>query len=220
VNQDDVGVSRSIDGGATWASIADGLPTQGGRTTGVAVIDETTHLVGISDGSVPGIFRTIDGGATWVRVHPGGVTGQPITTQDGEILWLLARGRGVASSADSGATWTESLGRGISPFASNLIELPDRTLVTFGSSNLVASPDGGATWRSFGPPLPFEPTGIAYVPGEGGHYVAWRYSCELDGNNAVRPGTIMRLDRGTTASTGADTTPTLPNPNDTSSTSG
>jgi photosystem II stability/assembly factor-like uncharacterized protein len=193
VNQDDVGVSKSVDGGVTWESIDEALPREGGRTTGVLVIDDQTYLVGIADGSVPGIFRTVDGGATWLRVHPGGVSGQPLRTADGQLRWLLERGGGLVSSVDDGATWTSALGRGISPFASSLVELPDGRMVTFSASNLIASTDAGTTWRNIGPALPFEPTGITYSPSDAAFY-AWRYTCELTGDNAVRPGTIMRVD--------------------------
>jgi photosystem II stability/assembly factor-like uncharacterized protein len=193
VNQDIVAVSKTIDGGETWATISSDLPQQGGRTTGALVISDETYLVGLADGSVPGVYRTVNGGESWQRVHAGGVSGVPLRRASGDLVWLLERGGGLLTSVDDGATWSAAISRGISPFAESLVELPDGTLATHSSSNIIVSDDDGRSWRAIGPTLPYEPTGILYSEADSAFYI-WRYDCELTGENAVRSGTIMRLD--------------------------
>jgi photosystem II stability/assembly factor-like uncharacterized protein len=193
VNQDIVAVARTDDGGETWLPINGDLPQQGGRTTGVLVVNSETYLVGIADGSVPGVYRTVDGGQTWQRVHAGGVAGVPLRRASGDLAWLLERGGGLITSVDDGATWSAADGRGISPFAMSLVELPNGMLATHSSSNLIVSNDAGVSWNTIGPTFPYEPTGILYSEADAAFYI-WHYDCDLSGDNAVRPGTIMRLD--------------------------
>ena len=183
---------RSTDGGATWGSASDQMPDEGGRLVAALAIDAQTYLVGLRDGPVPGIFRTTDGGGTWIRVHPDGVAGVPVRSSNGKLYWLLERGGGVLISADNGATWTFNTGRGISPFAEHLAELPDGRLVTVSDSTLIMSDDEGASWQPVGPPLPYEPTGLVYSDAAKAFFVS-HFDCEWDSENPVRPGAIMRL---------------------------
>jgi photosystem II stability/assembly factor-like uncharacterized protein len=194
-------LQRSTDGGETWESLAERLPDEGGRIVAALPVDSQTYLVGTRDGRVPGIFRSVDGGATWSRVHPAGVAGAPVRSNDGTILWLAERGGGVLVSEDDGATWTLHDGRGISPFAASLVELPDGRLASVSDGALIISGDVGESWRQFGPALPYEPSGFTYSPTDGAFYI-WRSDCEWDSENPVRPGAIMQLAFGGASSEG------------------
>ena len=61
-------------------------------------------------------------------------------------------------SVDAGATWTQTqpkVPNTISPTATSLILAPNGDLVTEGvNGDLIASSDGGSTWRTFGPACP------------------------------------------------------------------
>jgi hypothetical protein len=83
-------------------------------------------------------------------------------------------------------------GRGVSPFAVNMVELPDGRFAALGATNVVISDDHGASWRQIGPGLPYDANGINYSPGDEAFFI-WQYSCDLAGENPVVEDTIMRL---------------------------
>jgi photosystem II stability/assembly factor-like uncharacterized protein len=185
-------VYRSRDGGGSWEDISAGLPDEGGAISAVEVIDADTYLVGARDGRVPGIFRTADGGTTWDRVYPGGVAGAPVRASDGDLYWLIERGRGLATSADDGLTWSEIPSSSISPFATSLVELPDGRFVTMADAMLVQSSDRGVSWQPLGPSLPYDPSGLTFSSHDNAFYI-WRFDCDFGEENPVRSSSIMRL---------------------------
>jgi hypothetical protein len=65
------GVFKSIDGGASWTAISNGLP--GGAIFLVAVDpqDSATVYVGQSMADTNALFKSVDGGATWDRLNSG-----------------------------------------------------------------------------------------------------------------------------------------------------
>jgi photosystem II stability/assembly factor-like uncharacterized protein len=190
---DPIDVRKSVDGGESWEPVAGALPDEVGRAAGSLAVDSQTYLIGTREGEVPGIFRTTDGGGSWSRVHPTGVAGSPLRARDGGIYWLIERGGGVVHSADEGATWTVHDGEGISPFAENIVELPDGRLATISNGTLIVSSDEGDSWTSIGPAMPYEPSGVAYSEADQAFYI-WRSDCEWNEANPVRPGSILRLD--------------------------
>lgn len=191
-------VSRSTDGGATWAPIDTDLPPNVGITSAVAVIDSQTYLYGTQtfngDQSIAGsgIFRTADGGATWSAVLDHGVIGRPYRDPEGAMYWMLAGGGGMASSTDDGATWTMMPSSAISPSADNFVVLPDGRFVTISDNYVIISADHGASWRIVDAPLPYDPNGLAYSPTRNRFYI-WRFECE-SGPNPVLADSIMQLE--------------------------
>jgi photosystem II stability/assembly factor-like uncharacterized protein len=186
-------VFRSRDGGTSWEDISAGLPDEGGAITAVEVIDADTYLVGARFGPVPGIFRTPDGGATWDRVYPDSVAGSPVRTSNGDLYWLMDRGRGLVTSNDDGATWSEVPSSSISPFAASLVVLPDDRFVTLSDATLIESTDLGVSWRPLGPGLPYDPNGgLTYSRHDDAFYM-WRWDCNFGADNPIRQMAIMRL---------------------------
>jgi photosystem II stability/assembly factor-like uncharacterized protein len=181
----------STDGGTTWSDIGVGLPDGVGYASSPHIIDAQTFVLGTFQGDAPGIFRTANGGDAWTKVFEGSVVGAPVA-RDGTITWLLQNGGGVVSSSDGGATWVPRSSNDIAGNATQLIDMPDGSLVTSGDDHLIRSTDDGATWRDVGPPLPYAPTGVAYATGEQAFYVA-RFDCSFTEGNPVKSDSILRL---------------------------
>jgi hypothetical protein len=193
-------VFRSADGGATWADISSGLPSDIGEASFPHVLDASTYLVGSHPGdrgaaAAPGVFRTTDAGGTWTQVFDQGVSGPPLVSSDGNLYWLLDRG-GVIASDDSGVSWTLLAGRGPAGGGrrNRIVEVPDGTWVSMGVDYMVVSRDQGASWRTVGPPLPYEPSGFTYSFVREAVY-AWRNYCDFEaGPNPILAQSIVRLD--------------------------
>ncbi len=136
----DNGMLRSIDGGATWATVAGFTPNS--FLTSVAFGDPATGLVGSLQGQ---IWRTTDGGATWnsVAAKPDVVA---IVFPSPTTAIALANDGTSLRSTDGGVTWT-TLGApfGIVGYFSG---------VTFRDANfgiavgryVYQTNDGGLTW--------------------------------------------------------------------------
>ena len=181
----------STDGGATWRDIGPNLPADAGFSSYPAVIGADSFLVGTSSSDNAGIFRSSDTGATWTKVFDAPVHGTPMI--DGAtISWLTTDGW-LAVSRDGGDTFeraespTTETGRG----RPTLLRLPDGSLAAVGERSIVVSADLGATWREIGPPLPYEPVGLAYSAARATFYV-WTSSCNVGGANPVAERGIMQ----------------------------
>jgi hypothetical protein len=198
-------VYGSTDGGATWADISNGLPTDLGEASFPQVLDERTYLVGTHKGdrgvaASPGVWRTEDGGATWTKVFDEGVAGPPLMSTNGNIYWIVDAG-GVIASRDQGKSWRPLPGRlpsGGGDFGdarrARIIELPDGTWVSMSEHYVIVSRDHGASWRGVGPALPIKFSGFTYSEARGAVY-AWEAYCDFQaGVNPVKPRAIMRLD--------------------------
>jgi photosystem II stability/assembly factor-like uncharacterized protein len=120
------GVYRSDNGGATWTSIADGLPSDFGFVLAVDPADaDSAYVIPLAadvdrvtpDGRVR-VFETRDGGARWTEHSDGLPSDQAYLTilrqafasiGEGAALELYfgATSGAVYGSADAGATWFE-----------------------------------------------------------------------------------------------------------------
>jgi photosystem II stability/assembly factor-like uncharacterized protein len=118
------GVYRSDDGGTTWQSIEDGLPSNFGFPVVVHPHDPDTIYVfplGGSGGRYPvdgvaKVWRSKDAGETWEPLHDGlpdqwfiGVMRDAMTTDqhDPVGVYLGARNGSVWASADEGQSWQQ-----------------------------------------------------------------------------------------------------------------
>lgn len=184
---------RSTDGGRTWNDISATLPPGLGYATSPVVVNDSTYLLGTNNGQAPGVFRTDNGGFTWTKVFDGGISGVPvISTSDGAMYWLLERGAGVIRSDDFGATWI--VVNQSAPFATypaSLVQLGGGQLAALGSSSVLVSSDLGATWNPVGPPLPYQPMGLAYAPYRQMLYI-WQHTCD-SGSNPIADDAILRI---------------------------
>ena len=150
----------STDGGDNWLDIGPNLPPDVGFASNPAVIDVNTFLLGTSNADNAGLFRSVDAGATWTKVFDAPMHGTPVIEGD-TIAWLTTGGT-LAVSTDG--LERRSSRQPARPAAGrpSLVRLPDGRLAALGERSIVISADLGATWREVGPPLPYEPRGLAY----------------------------------------------------------
>ena len=139
-----LGVWRSVDGGATWASASQGLPADG--ATAMA-LDRTppAEPAKLYAATAAGLFASVDGAATWHLLGaalPGGATRLVVDPRAPDHLYAGIPDAGVFHSADGGSTWSQ-LRRGLpAPLFSGVFEL-DPVL----PATLYAGTDGKGVFR-------------------------------------------------------------------------
>ncbi len=114
-----LGVWRSIDGGATWATASQGLPAN--CCTGLA-LDSSLRTVPraiartrpsepakLYAAAAAGLFASVDGAASWHLLSaalPGGATRLVVDPRAPDHLYAGIPGAGVLRSEDGGSTWS------------------------------------------------------------------------------------------------------------------
>jgi ferric-dicitrate binding protein FerR (iron transport regulator) len=160
------GLQLSPDGGESWQSIGDRLPTATSSSSAAFILDSKTFLVDAfgAFNSTEGIYRTTDAGTTWTRVSTILPAGPPLLASDGALYWQAKAGfaDGILKSVDRGLTW--SLMKG--PVKTTPVETSDGTLVGVFEQQMFSSSNGGAGWQKLGEPIPIKPvrtfTGMTY----------------------------------------------------------
>ncbi len=162
------GVYRTTDGGATWekvlyidedTGIIDLIMDRNdSRTLFAATYQRRRTGFGFAaGGGGSGIWRTTDGGDTWTRLEEGlptsemGRIGLDIFRRDGNLVYAVVQaeeGTGVYRSTDRGETWEMMSNRNPRPMYFSLIRIdpnnPER--IYLGGVQESASDDGGRTW--------------------------------------------------------------------------
>jgi photosystem II stability/assembly factor-like uncharacterized protein len=186
-------ILHSSDGGKTWTDIGTNLPAGLGYSSQPFVLDAITFLLGTTRSAMSGVFRSVDAGMNWARVFMGGTIGLPLSAHDGTLYFLLENNAGVIASTDKGMTWSNVGGANkviTNHGGASLVEAPDGRLISLGDGFVVISADHGATWRQFGPALPFNPSGMMYAPFRKAVYI-WHFDCS--DHAPVSMNSIMRL---------------------------
>lgn len=152
------GVSRSLDGGATWTQANQGLPIFGGYLNPILAVaidpnDDKTVWVGTQYGG--GILRTTDGGESW---QSRGLTDEnfveaiSVTPGNGDEILVGAgfESGSIYKSVDGGATWQVKLAD--IGFVECLVRDPRDPRVVYAGSEgygVLRSIDGGETWQDY-----------------------------------------------------------------------
>jgi len=142
------------DGGHTWTSPTDNLPTMGVSAILVNPTNPNLILIGTGDrdgGNAPGmgVFRSDDGGLTWQQFNTGmgnvtvGMFAQP---QSNLRFILAAVNGGIFKTIDGGENWTKT-----SPDNSNYRDVkfrPGSVTIAYATSDngFYRSVNGGDTW--------------------------------------------------------------------------
>jgi photosystem II stability/assembly factor-like uncharacterized protein len=148
------GVLRSLDGGANWEALSNGVPflDSSSYVSFIAIVPgDPAHVFAANR---YGVFRSTDAGATWTRLDRGpvssAVTSVAIDPRSPAILFMSTYGDGVFKSADEGNSW-RAVNKGL-PLRPITCLAPDprtpATLYAVGTSpGLFKSTDRGATWN-------------------------------------------------------------------------
>lgn len=169
-------VQLSLDGGMTWETLEDTLPSTIGASNVPFVVDQSTFLLGSWLTEEPGIYRSTDQGATWELVYEGHVMelALPFAMADGSILWPLHNELGIIRSTDGGTTWEPW---SFAPLVVPIVDMGDGRLASATSYQVMISENDGVDWAGVGPGVPFRPWGLAYAAGQRTFYIS-QWDCE------------------------------------------
>ncbi len=206
---DQRGLYRSLDGGATWQKILGGDADTGASTVVLDPNHPSVVYANLWASRNPpwrlsdilqlykkgGVFKSTDGGTTWTRLRSGlppetGRVGIAIAKSDSNRVyaWVnTADACGIYRSNDAGASWSKVdaedrvCGRG-DDFSGIAVDPVDRDVVYATNTTTYRSSDAGKTW-----------TGIKGAPGGDDYHAIW---IDPDNRNII----ILGVDQGATLS--------------------
>jgi len=153
---------KSMDGGATWATIGAGLPADFHfEQIAIASTPSTLYAIGVLAGSsLPGsppsewrVYRSADAGATWSAASP--LQTQPIYSvtvdpRDAQVVYA-GFGSELRKTTDGGASWTTLTRNGFPlccSFRSVVFDATNTNVFYALHAAVVRTVDGGASWEN------------------------------------------------------------------------
>lgn len=157
------GLWKSMNGGVTWSTTTDELPSLGVTDIAFDPLNPSIIYIATGDGDASddysvGVMKSTDAGSTWLA------TGLSWTTSDGVLLnriivkpddpgILIAAGTGIHRSTDGGSTWEEVMSTRIYD-----VELkpgsPETMYASGNLGNILRSTDAGVSWTALTNGLP------------------------------------------------------------------
>ncbi len=139
-------VARSDDGGHTWTAIA---ALDGADAMGWAIETDAIWVSGH-----PGVMVSFDGGTTFAS-RTDGLPDSDVHAFGGttDTVYAAGPGIGVASSTDSGITWTSLTTEAGQAFFGRIVvdpNNPEHLIAADVQVGAVTSTDGGRTWTALG----------------------------------------------------------------------
>ena len=204
------GMWQTADGGTTWTTHTDTIPTLGVSAIVVDFSNPAKILIGTGDrdaGDAPGmgVFKSTNGGQTWTPSSTGmgnQVVGRIIQHPTNAQIYLAATAGGVFRSTDGGATWTSSKSGG---FKDILFKPDDPNIVyAVAGTSFYRSSNNGATFTQITAGLTAGQRGVIAVTPANPGYV---YFLESDNSSGFQ-GLFRSTDAGMTFTT-RSTTPNI-----------
>jgi photosystem II stability/assembly factor-like uncharacterized protein/PKD repeat protein len=158
------------DGGDTWTTTTDNLPSIG--VSAIAVSRENPNHIYIGTGDrdaddAPGVgvFKSVDGGHTWMHKNEGMgnriVNDMRINPRNANTI-IAGTSGGIYISHNAGETWTNAINGDFW----DIEYKPGDTSIVYGAygGSFYRSLDGGNSWQGVGLPLGSSRTAIAVTP--------------------------------------------------------
>jgi PKD repeat protein len=203
------GMWQSADGGATWTTNTDTLPTLGVSAILVDYSNASRILIGSGDrdaGDAPGlgVFLSTNGGLTWTLSNTGmgsRVVGKMIQHPTSPLIILAATSGGVYRSTDGGINWTQTK----SGDFKDIVFKPGspNTVYAAAGSDFYKSTDNGVSFVKITSGLTSGQRGTIAVTAANPNYV---YFLQSDGSSGFKG-----LYRSTNSGTDFTTRSTTPN---------
>ncbi|MFO8130028.1 MAG: PKD domain-containing protein [Bacteroidales bacterium] len=191
------GLWETNDGGLTWSSTTDDLPTLGVSAILVNYNDPDVILMGTGDRDAGdafgmGTFKSTDGGETWFESNTGmneRTVGRLIQHPTVPGLIYAACNGGIFKSTDLGDTWVNLKTGNFK----DIVFKPDDPSILFAtaSGNFFRSDDAGNTWTEINSGLPGGSRGVIAVTPANPDYVYF-----LITNAQSYKGTYLSTDAG------------------------
>ncbi len=148
------GLWKTTDGGSSWNSNTDNLPTLGVSSIIVDRANPETVLIGTGDRDAGdaeglGVMKSTDGGLTWQSWNSGmgnKTVGRMIQhPSDANILYAATNG-GIYKSTNAGSSWTSIKSGNFN----DIVFKPNNPAILYAcsSGSFYRSTDNGATWSS------------------------------------------------------------------------
>ena len=154
--QQQAGVFKSTDGGATWVQLGSGYPASNtGNATQLAnflinaIIVDPAQPSSVYLGSSAGVWISNDGGLNWTQVNGAGDARSLVLDRSSpptaRILYAGIAGSGVIQSTDGGTTWTQILSATTPAVATALASVAGTTInqVVLDLAPATSPPAGG-----------------------------------------------------------------------------
>ncbi len=152
------GIFKSVDGGANWKEISEGIPVEGRGHIGIAVAPANRNRIYAAvDAKEGGIFRSDDAGTTWIRLSADkrlwdrGWYFEKVVVDPKNADIVYVSNTSVYRSTDAGKTWTAIKGApGGDDYHQLWINPDDPKRMVLGSDQGgIVSVDGAVTWSSW-----------------------------------------------------------------------
>lgn len=176
------GVWKTTDGGTTFRSVTDNLPSLSCGAVAVDPLNPSVVYLGTGELNFSldswygvGVFKSTDGGSSWTNIAGAGTVGSHISQISIDPLHTgtlyLSGSAGVFRSANAGGTWTSTAS---GSNANCVLVNPLNPLVLYTTTGgytadvVKKSTDGGLTWTviTAGLPASLGRTQLALAPGD------------------------------------------------------
>ncbi len=132
---------RTIDGGQTWFTV--GVPT----TSTVVDASFPSPGTGYAIDALGGAFKTVNGGNSWQILDTGTQETPSAVLATTANSVLLAGPKGLRRSVDGGTSFGAIGDRDVKKSRLNHVDPAGGAIVAWGRDDVVASTDGGGTWK-------------------------------------------------------------------------
>ncbi len=148
------GLWTTLDGGATWTTNTDNLPSLGVSSIIVDYDNPDVMYIGTGDRDAydapgVGVLKSINGGETWESANTGMdnvIVGRMIMHPTNNQILLAATSNGIYLTSDAGANWAKKENGNFK----EIIYHPTNAEIVYATSNgsFYKSVNGGETWTS------------------------------------------------------------------------